>query len=136
MGYVIDMASALPIVFADFAPVLGANTRPRLVFLDGRPDAAVSDLVGDTSQWMPAGQGEQVLLTIGESVASLESAWGDQTSLIVEIASLLQEFVMDSLNTTWPVKSGQGGVAEPTVVDGQPVWLWPDESIPIGQLSR
>jgi len=136
MSYVIDIASALPTLFADFEPVLAADTRLRLVILDGRPDAEVSNLVGDASQWMQAGDSEQVLLAIGESLSSLESAWGDQASLTVEVASLLQEFVMDTLNTTWPMKSGQGGVAEPAVIDSGPVWLWPDGPTPIGQLSR
>ncbi|WP_344756359.1 hypothetical protein [Gryllotalpicola koreensis] len=132
----VDLADVLPDVSADFSAVLDHSARARLVMLDHSHDPAVSALLPDADEWLPAGQQSQVLLVVGNNISSVDAEWSGRGALAVEVASLLQEYVMDQLNARWPVRSDSEGVAEPELRGGSPRWVWKNGVTPFGQLTQ
>jgi hypothetical protein len=133
-----SVADWLPVILADFAGTPVADFDVRLIDFDPvRPGDLVA-LVPDIQTWaIPSDPtAHRLLLKVvmtapdwfpeGLVPTNLKTLdWGDPEELAVEIASTLQDHVMDNLNTTWPEVAGDGRtvVLEPRLgPDGMPRW--------------
>jgi hypothetical protein len=113
--------------FSDVIPDLREISSVCIVLLDDDVSSEVARAVPDTDSWrdLTTKGDSQVLLLVGGSTTALDAPLDDVPGLQVEIASRLQDFVMDMLNTPWPVVSPDGGdavVVEPALIGGRATW--------------
>jgi len=137
----------LPLILADFAGTPVADFEVRLIDFDPAQPGDVAGLDPTVKDWIRTGvaaDAHQLVLMVafGRSGAmnlrGLDPA-GDPDGLAVEIASTLQDHVMDHLNTTWPevALDGRTVVLEPRLgPDATPGWQGRGvEPCPFGQLA-
>lgn len=145
MSALIQLADFAPAVSHDFStvmPELGGANSVRVVILDDEIPSTVAQAVPDAAEWRDpaAGAGAQLLLVTSTGVTSLDATMDDTAGIDVELASRLQDLVMDAQNTPWPVvrlTSGATAIAEPAVVLGRACWTSRGEVVvDVGQLSR
>jgi hypothetical protein len=147
-----SVSAWLPVILADFAGTPVADFEVRLIDFDpARPDLAgldptVKDCVLVTrARVAPADlHAHQPLLMVafgrsGSMNLRGLNPVGSSEDLAVEIASTLQDHVMDHLNTTWPdvIVNGRTVVLEPRLgPDGTPRWEGRGaDPCPFGQLA-
>jgi hypothetical protein len=114
-------------VLADFVGTPVDDADVRLVDLDpaGRGDPA--DVIPDIETWVTPSKpnAHRILLKVAGNVRSVEYLIDNPPVLAVEIASTLQEFVMDETGGPWPevTVDGRQVVLDPRVSpDGTPSW--------------
>ncbi len=115
----------LPTILRDFRGTPAETAGVRLLELDPDQPDEHSEVITDPSAWLDRDDPtrHQMLMTINENVTSLDAE--DTSDLAVEIASRLQDLVMDETNKPWPemVVDGHSVVLEPGLgPDGQPRW--------------
>ncbi|WP_157845222.1 hypothetical protein [Pseudofrankia sp. EUN1h] len=143
-----SVSAWLPAILADFAgsPVAGWDVR--LIDFDPARPGDVVALIPDIDTWViPTKPSAHLLLLkvadlIGKSfvnVKGLDDLADTPEGVAMEIASTLQDHVMDNLNTTWPevAVDGRTVVLEPRLgPDGTPRWEGRGvEPCPFGQLA-
>lgn len=136
MSRVVPLGSLAADVSRDFAPVLadiGPPTEVMVVVLDDLIDPAVLRVLPDARDWRDAEvlNEPQLVLLAGGSVVALDASSQDIQSVKVEIASRLQDLVMDARNTSWPVATAlrSASVLEPAVMNGVACWTVDEVSV-------
>ncbi|MBL7496993.1 hypothetical protein I6A84_37495 [Frankia sp. CNm7] len=144
-----SVSAWLPVILADFAGTPVADFEVRLIDFDPARlgdlaglDPTVEDFIRKGVAADPYAHQLVLKVAFGRSGAmnlrDLDPA-GDPEALAVEIASTLQDHVMDHLNTTWPevTVDGRTVVLEPRLgPDGTPRWEGRGvEPCPFGQLA-
>ncbi|MDT3438746.1 hypothetical protein [Pseudofrankia sp. BMG5.37] len=150
-----SVAAWLPVILADFAGTPVADFDVRLIDFDPAQLGDLAGLVPTVEDQIRATgvapadpYAHQLPLKVGMPVEQgvepmnlkgLDWLAGDPRGLAVEIASTLQDHVMDNLNTTWPevAVDGRPVVLEPRLgPDGMPRWEGRGvEPCPFGQLA-
>jgi len=139
----------LPAILADFAGTPAAGWDVRLIDFDPARPGDVVELIPDIDTWViPTRPSAHRLLlrtadVTGKSFVNekgLDGFADTPEDMAVEIASTLQDHVMDHLNTTWPemVVNGRTVVLEPRLgPDGMPCWKHRlTDPIPFGHLRN
>lgn len=124
--------SLLTSVLSDFANTVVDDAAVSIAIL-GRDGDFLLGSVPDADSWRPTDPELVVLLQINRNVTDVSSH--DPEALKVEIASLLQDFVVDESHCAWPeVQSGQ--VLDAALDErGQAVWHHKGVRVsPIGSL--
>jgi hypothetical protein len=124
----------LPVILADFAGTPVADVDVRLIEVDSAHPGEFAWLIRES-----AGRPRHLMLKVDGGLTGLDWLALDSEGLAVEIASALQDYVMDNLNTTWPevIADGRLAVLEPRLgPDGMPRWEGRGvEPCPFGQLA-
>ena len=115
-------------VLRDFDRTVAADAQVRLVDFDPSRPEEVEAVVPAARSWVdPAAPSRhRLLLRIADNVTSLDDAAGDEAALTVEVASSLQDFVIDETGRPWPevVHAGRATVLDPAVAsDGRACWV-------------
>jgi hypothetical protein len=116
----------LEVVLRDFIGTPTDDADVSLVVLDPQQIDAARQLVHDPASWISPDKPNdcRLLLKISKNTTALETDM-DNEKLLVELASLLQDYVMDERNQTWPDVQSEGKVyvLEPFLDDaGRAVW--------------
>lgn len=117
----------LTTILRDFSSTVVEALDARLIDLADVAEGTPAD-VPDVGSWVdPAGPTSPgLLLVVGPNATAVGgSTAGSAEAAAVEIASYLQDTVMDDLNQPWPLVRWQGSsvVLEPELDDsGMPVW--------------
>ncbi|SNQ46157.1 conserved hypothetical protein [Frankia canadensis] len=149
-----SVADWLPVILADFAGTPVADFDVRLIDFDPARPGDLAALIPDIQTWaIPSDPTAHRLLLkvamkapdwfpegrVPTRLMTLDWPAGDPEELTVEIASTLQDHVMDELNTTWPevAVDGRTVVLEPRLgPDGTPRWEGRGvEPCPFGRLA-
>lgn len=121
----IDFIDVLDRVLADFRGTVVEHAGPRIVVLDPRqPEAAAPFVAAPTSWTAPGSFAPRPLLVVGHNVTALDEVADDRERALVEIASILQDFVVDETGGPWPCIDTDEGrtVLEAALVDGRARW--------------
>jgi hypothetical protein len=114
-------------ILRDFSSTVVEAANVRLINLAEVAGSATVD-VPDVGSWVDPDDPDSpsLLLVVGRNVTAIAgSKEGSAEAAAVEIASYLQDIVMDDLNRPWPQIQRQGSlvVLEPKLDDsGMPVW--------------
>lgn len=116
----------LAVVLRDFAGTPAASADIRLIDFDPARFADFATVLAEPESWIdPAAPTERrLLLTVVHNVTAIEPV-DDIARIAVEIASVLQDFVIDETNRPWPEATlgGRTTVLEPGLApDGLPCW--------------
>jgi hypothetical protein len=117
----------LEVVLRDFAGTPAGDVDVRVIEFDPRHLRDMAMLISDPDSWVDPDDpnARRLLLKIADNVTSLDEA-ADPRGVAVQIASLLQDFVIDETGRPWPEVIIDGA---PAVVDagrnpdGVPSWL-------------
>lgn len=132
--------AVLALVLRDFAGTPVATAEVRLIDFDPARPADFSTVLIEPESWViPSAPTERrLLLAVVDNVTAVEPV-DDVPQIVVEIASALQDFVMDKTNQPWPevTSDGRSTILEPALApDGSPCWAAPDSVVcAIGELS-
>ncbi|WP_029287351.1 hypothetical protein [Cellulomonas sp. HZM] len=121
----IDFIDVLGRVLGDFRGTPVEHAGPHIVVLDPRQPEAAAPFVADPASWTLPGSYElRPLLVVGQNVTALDEVADDCDRALVEIASILQDFVADETGRPWPCVDTQKGrtVLEAALVDGHARW--------------
>lgn len=122
-----NAALALSLVRRDFAGTAAADPAMRLIDFDPAHLDLVADLLPDPASWVdPAYPNAHrlFLLALG-GIRSFDDVPDSTGALAVEMASMLQDWVIDDLYRPWPevTVGGRYAVLEPRVgADGAAEW--------------
>jgi hypothetical protein len=118
----------LDLVLRDFRGTPIADAHVAVIDFDPTRTAELVDVVPDATAWTipDAPTQHRLLLRVGGNVTSLDGLEDAPSAAAVEIASYLQDVVMDELNRPWPDTVGPDGrdtVLEPRLGSaGTPEW--------------
>jgi hypothetical protein len=118
----------LAVVLGDFSGTPVADVDVRLVRLDPARLDEVAATLPDAATWIAPGDptARRLLLRVGTNVTSLDQVADAPAAFAVEVASYLQDVVMDELNRPWPevpARDGRSTVLEPRLgPEGMPEW--------------
>jgi hypothetical protein len=126
-------------ILRDFSSTAVAAMDVRLIDLAEVAGGATVD-IPDVGSWIDPADPDSsgLLLVVGRNATVIAGPKeGAAAAAAVEIASYLQDFVMDDLNRPWPQIEQQGRVVvlEPELDDsGRPVWVGRGLIRPVGEL--
>jgi hypothetical protein len=126
-------------ILRDFSSTAVDATNVRLINLAEVAEGATVD-IPDIGSWTDPADPDSagLLLVVGRNATAIAGpSKGSAAAAAVEIASYLQDFVMDDLNQPWPQIEHLGNtiVLEPKLDDsGMPVWTGRGIIRPFGEL--
>lgn len=121
----IDFIDVLRRVLGDFRGTPVEHAESRIVIFDPRQPEAAAPFVADPASWIdPRSYEPRPLLVVGQNVTALDDVADDRERAIVEVASILQDSIVDETGGPWPcVETTEGTtVLEPALVDGRARW--------------
>lgn len=122
-----NAALAVSLVLRDFAGTAATFGTTQLIDFDPAHLELVADLLPDPASWVDYANphAHRLFFLASGGIASLDHVPDSIGALAVEMASILQDLVMDDLFRPWPevVVGGRSAVLEPRVgPDGTAEW--------------
>lgn len=128
LGAVRTIADWMEVVLIDFYDTPVADVEVRIIEFDPARLDEPAGTLPDATTWISADDptARRLLLRVGANVTSLDELADAPAATAVEVASYLQDFVMDELNRPWPeirTPDGRTAVLEPRLGQaGRPEW--------------
>lgn len=132
----------LSLLQRDFEATPAGSVGFQLIRFDPANPQEYRHIIPDIESWaIPGSPTERrFLLRVARNVTSIDDADQDPAKAAVDIASYLQDFVMDELNRPWPsirVNNDVDVVLEPRLDDsGAPSWAGKGMACHFGELDR
>lgn len=132
----------MEVVLIDFDGTPVADVDVRIIDFDPARLDELAETLPDASMWISSDEptARRLLLQVGTNVTSLDEIADAPTTVAVEVASHLQDFVMDQINRPWPeirASDGRSAVLEPRLgPEGLPEWAGRDVVCAFGRLGN